>query len=67
MIYSAEAYEILQADDNLIIEQYSCTSNCELCAQTLFCLVEGEIITGLSPEELVKNVYDAIENDDLFN
>lgn len=65
-IYSQAAYEKLMEDDSLDVLEYSCTSNCETCAQTLFCIVEGEIITGNNNEELVANVYKFLEDHPIF-
>lgn len=64
--YSYESFEVLDRDSNLDVVEYSCTSNCELCATTIFCLVNGEIITAETPDELVKSVYQFLEENPMF-
>ncbi|MBA4537545.1 DUF1450 domain-containing protein [Bacillus aquiflavi] len=64
--YSYKAFEILEKDSNLDLVEYSCTSNCELCAESIFCLVNGEPVTGNDPEDLVKNVYLYLEENPMF-
>lgn len=63
---SYEALEILEKDPNLDIIEYSCLSHCSLCAESLFALVNGEIVTGDTPEQLVENIYQFIEESQMF-
>ncbi|MFY9945176.1 MAG: DUF1450 domain-containing protein, partial [Exiguobacterium chiriqhucha] len=37
------------------------TGYCGVCSLDLFCLVDGEVVTGDTPEQLVTNVYEKIE------
>lgn len=64
--YSQVAFEILEEDRNLDVVEYSCTSNCELCAMTIFCLVNGEIVVAETAEQLVENVYQHLEDNPMF-
>lgn len=64
--YSQAAFEILEADHHLDVVEYSCTSNCELCASTLFCIVNGEIVVAETAERLVENVYQFLEDNPMF-
>ncbi len=47
----------LERDPNLDIIEYGCLSYCGKCARTLYALVDGEPISGESPDELVEKIY----------
>jgi len=55
---SQKALDALMEDPELEAEivEYGCLGNCSLCATTLYAMVNGEIVTGDSPEELVANI-----------
>ena len=63
---SQRAREILERDPNLDIIEYGCLSYCGKCASTLFALVNGEMVTGTSPEELVENIYQFLDENPMF-
>ncbi|MCZ0756337.1 YuzB family protein [Anoxybacillus sp. J5B_2022] len=63
---SQKALEILQKDPNLDIIEYGCLSYCGKCAHSLFALVNGEIVTGETPEQLVANIYKFLEENPMF-
>jgi uncharacterized protein YuzB (UPF0349 family) len=63
---SQEAFEQLEKDFEVDVMEYGCLGFCGQCAESLFALVDGEPVTGNSPEELVKNIYKYIENNPLF-
>jgi uncharacterized protein YuzB (UPF0349 family) len=63
---SQEALEQLEKDFEVDVMEYGCLGFCGQCAESLFALVDGEPVTGNSPEELVKNIYQYIENNPLF-
>ena len=63
---SQKAREILERDPNLDIIEYGCLSYCGKCASTLFALVNGEMVTGTSPEELVENIYQFLDENPMF-
>ncbi|MFT4412959.1 YuzB family protein [Fredinandcohnia humi] len=63
---SQEAREILEKDPNLDIIEYGCLSYCGKCYQSLFALVNGEVVTGETAEELVKNIYEYLEENPMF-
>ncbi len=63
---SEKAREILEADPNLDVIEYGCLSHCELCYDHLYALVNGEVVTGETPEELVENVYRHLEENPMF-
>lgn len=61
-----EAFEKLEKDPNLDVLEYGCTSNCTICADTLFAVVNGDIVRGETPQELIDNIYTYIEENPLF-
>ncbi|MBC8988530.1 YuzB family protein, partial [Pedobacter sp. N36a] len=52
---SQEAKEILEKDPNLDVVEYGCLSYCGQCMQTMYALVNGEMVTANNPAELVEN------------
>ncbi|WP_132372513.1 YuzB family protein [Melghiribacillus thermohalophilus] len=63
---SQKAMEELEKDPDLDVIEYGCTSHCGLCAQTLFAIVNGEVVTAETPEQLVQNVYQHLEENPMF-
>lgn len=63
---SQAAKEILEKDPNLDVVEYGCLSYCGQCMQTLFALVNGEMVSGNNPAELVENIYTFIEENDIM-
>jgi uncharacterized protein YuzB (UPF0349 family) len=61
-----KALEILEKDPNLDIIEYGCLGYCGICAQTLYALVNGEVVRGKTPEELVENIYQYLEENPMF-
>lgn len=61
-----KALEILEKDPNLDIIEYGCLRYCGICEQTLYALVNGEIVRGETPEELVDNIYQYLEENPMF-
>lgn len=53
--------EELETDPELDVLETSCLGNCEICAKTPYAMVDGEIITGDTAEELLKNIRKFIE------
>ncbi len=64
-----EIKERLEEDPELDVIDYDCTTNCTICAEQPFALVDGELIVGESAEELLDNIYQALEGDgfDLYD
>ncbi len=56
-----KALEQLERDPNLDVLEYGCLGYCGKCSLSLFALVEGEVITGETPTELVDNIYNFLE------
>lgn len=63
---SHKAMEKLEQDPNLDIIEYSCLSYCTQCAETIYCLVNGDIVEGETPDDLVANVYQYLEENPMF-
>ncbi|WP_170008786.1 YuzB family protein [Bacillus fonticola] len=63
---SQVALEKLEKDPNLDIVEYSCLGYCTACVRGLYCLVNGEIVEGDTPEELVAEVYQFLEENPMF-
>lgn len=63
---SQEAFELLEQDTNLDVLEYGCLSYCSLCSETLFAIVNGEVVEANTPSELVANIYQYIEDNPLF-
>jgi uncharacterized protein YuzB (UPF0349 family) len=57
-----EAKEILEQDDTLDVIDYGCLSCCGHCGESFFALVDGEVIKGEDSQDLVKNVYQYLED-----
>jgi uncharacterized protein YuzB (UPF0349 family) len=61
-----KALEKLEEDPNLDIVEYSCLDYCDLCAESFFALVNGEIVQAATPDELVVNIYRYLEENPMF-
>lgn len=61
-----KAREILERDPNFDIIEYGCLGYCGICAASLFALVNGEVVRGKTPEELVENIYQFLEENPMF-
>jgi uncharacterized protein YuzB (UPF0349 family) len=60
------ALEKLQRDPNLDIIEYGCLGYCGQCAMSLYALVNGEPVTGNTPDELVDNIYQYLDENPMF-
>ncbi|WP_396021288.1 YuzB family protein [Bacillus sp. S/N-304-OC-R1] len=63
---SQAALEILEKDYDLDVIEYGCLGYCGKCASMLFALVNGEVVTGETPDELVSNIYEFLEENPMF-
>jgi uncharacterized protein YuzB (UPF0349 family) len=61
-----EAFEILERDPNLDVLEYGCLSYCTKCSETLYAIVNGDLVEADTPSELVTNIYKYIEENPLF-
>jgi uncharacterized protein YuzB (UPF0349 family) len=63
---SYEAMEILEKDEELDVMDYGCLGFCGQCGESLFALVNGEVVTGETSEQLVKNIYIYLEENPII-
>jgi uncharacterized protein YuzB (UPF0349 family) len=60
------AMQQLEKDPNLDIIEYGCLGYCGKCYNSLYALVNGEIVTGNNPDELVEKIYNYLEENPMF-
>jgi uncharacterized protein YuzB (UPF0349 family) len=53
--------EELEKDPELDVVEYGCLGHCMTCAEGPYALVNGEVVTGETAEELLENIRRAIE------
>lgn len=63
---SHESFEKLEKDPNLDVLEYGCLSYCTICAESLYAMVNGEIVEADTPKELTERIYQFIEDNPLF-
>jgi len=63
---SQKALETLEKDPNLDVIEYGCLGYCGKCARSLYAMVNGEIVTGETPDELVENIYKYLDENPMF-
>lgn len=63
---SESAKEILEKDEELDVVDYGCLGLCGQCGESLFALVDGEVVTGETSEQLVENIYEFIKENAMF-
>lgn len=61
-----KAREKLEKDSNLDIVEYGCLGYCGKCSESFFALVNGDIVTGEDPEDLVNNIYNYLDENPMF-
>lgn len=60
-------YDKLESDPEVDVLEYGCLNNCGLCSYGLYALVDGEVVEGDTPEDLLNNIYKHIEENDFTN
>ncbi|WP_080844234.1 YuzB family protein [Cytobacillus gottheilii] len=63
---SYKALEELEKDYDLDVIEYGCLGYCGKCSEHMFALVNGEVVTGDTAEELVNNIYQFLEENPMF-
>ncbi len=58
-----EARQKLLKDPDLDVVEYGCTSFCGICRRYHVAIVNGKPITAETPEELLTNIDDYIDNE----
>jgi uncharacterized protein YuzB (UPF0349 family) len=61
-----KALERLEKDYDLDVIEYGCLGYCGKCASSLYALVNGEVVTGSTADELVDNIYQYLEDNPMF-
>jgi uncharacterized protein YuzB (UPF0349 family) len=61
-----KAREELERDPDLDVIEYGCLGYCGKCAQSMFALVNGDPVVGETPEELVENIYQYLDENPMF-
>lgn len=54
-------YNKLEEDPEVDVLEYGCLQNCGICSSGLYALVDGEVVEGNTPDELLSNIYKLIE------
>lgn len=60
-------YEKLENDPDVYVLEYGCLQNCGMCSSGLYVLVDGDIVEGDTPDDLLNNIYKHIEENDITN
>ncbi|WP_416147084.1 YuzB family protein [Salipaludibacillus sp. HK11] len=58
--------EELEKDPDLDVIEYGCLSFCGQCARNRFALVNGEVVTGDTNDDLLKNIYTFLDENPMF-
>ena len=58
---SADAYDELLVREDVIIEEAGCTFNCETCDTCLFAIVNSEVVTADTAEELLREIEEKMK------
>ncbi|MCM3663319.1 YuzB family protein [Mesobacillus subterraneus] len=61
-----KAREELERDPDLDVIEYGCLGYCGKCAQSMFALVNGDPVVGETPQELVENIYQYLDENPMF-
>lgn len=59
-------FDELSNDPNIDVLDYGCLTYCGQCSDGLYALVNGDIVTGDTPETLKQNIYRHIEETWIF-
>mgnify|MGYP003412686308 FL=1 len=64
---SADTYDELMKREDIIIEESGCTSNCETCDTCLFAVVNSEIVTANTADELLHQIEEKMKENPLIS
>ncbi|MDW8555775.1 YuzB family protein [Staphylococcus xylosus] len=59
-------YNQLENDPCVDVLEYGCLQNCGICSSGLYALVNGDIVEGDSPDDLLQKIYAHIEETWIF-
>lgn len=63
---SQKARAVLEKDSNLDVIEYGCLGYCGICYEGPYALVNGEVVTGETPDKLIENIYEYLEENPMF-
>lgn len=63
---SYKTFETLEKDPGIDVLEYGCLSYCTKCTDTLYAIVNGELVEADTAEELTARIYQHIEENPLF-
>lgn len=63
---SQKARAVLEKDLNLDVIEYGCLGYCGICYEGPYALVNGEMVTGETPDKLIENIYEYLEENPMF-
>ncbi|WP_414043657.1 YuzB family protein [Macrococcus animalis] len=63
---SQSVFDELSNDPNIDVLDYGCLTYCGQCSESLYALVNGDIVTGDTPDLLKQNIYQHIEETWIF-
>lgn len=63
---SQKARAELERDPDLDVIEYGCLGYCGKCAQSMFALVNGNPVTAETPEDLVEEIYQYLDDNPMF-
>lgn len=63
---SQPVYDKLELDPNIDVLEYGCLSYCSECAEGLYAIVNGDIVTGNDADDLLANIYQYIEENPMW-
>ena len=63
---SQKARAVLEKDLNLDVIEYGCLGYCGICYDGPYALVNGEVVTGETPDKLIENIYEYLEENPMF-
>ncbi|MFF5996172.1 DUF1450 domain-containing protein [Lysinibacillus sp. KU-BSD001] len=64
---SADAYDELIQREDVVIEESGCTSNCETCDSCLFAVVNSEVVTAETADELLQRIEEKMKENPLMD
>jgi uncharacterized protein YuzB (UPF0349 family) len=56
-----EVKQTLEKDPSLDVLEYGCLGNCGICARQPYALVDGELVSAETAEELLEKIWQKVE------
>ncbi|MFF5995910.1 MULTISPECIES: YuzB family protein [unclassified Lysinibacillus] len=61
-----KTFEALEKDPNIDVLEYGCLSYCTKCANSLYAVVNGDIVEAHTADELTQKIYAYIEENPMW-